>query len=90
MRKLLYAMTIVGLLAIGLVAQQAGGAFLPGADYTVTGSWTPRNTSSPRKLSWLILWTSNRRRLAWKPTSRNAGRLCSRLPMPKSRVSLKI
>ena len=28
------------------------------------------------------------RRLAWKPMARRAGRLVSRLPMPKSRVSL--
>ena len=40
--------------------------------------------------SWLIRWTSRRRRLAEKPTSRSAGRLCSRLPMPKSRVSLMV
>ena len=38
----------------------------------------------------LIRWTSRRRRLAVKPISRSAGRLCSRLPMPKSRVSLMV
>src|SRR5437867_5214427 len=31
--------------------------------------------------SWLTFWTSSRRRLTWKPTSRRADRLGSRLPM---------
>ena len=43
---------------------------------------------SPRTGSWLIRWTSRRRRLACAPTSRRAGRLTSRLPIPKSRASL--
>ena len=34
-----------------------------------------------------IFWTSRRRRLAWKPTCRNAGRFLSSLRIPKSRVS---
>src|SRR4051812_5693380 len=55
---------------------------------TSTGSLTPRNASSPMAQSWLIRWTSRRRRLASKPTRRKAGKLSSRLPMPKSRVSL--
>ena len=38
--------------------------------------------------SWLSRWTSSRRRLAVKPICRRAGRLVSRLPMPKSQVSL--
>ena len=33
-------------------------------------------------------WTPSRRRLAVKPICRSAGRLVSRLPIPKSRVSL--
>lgn len=40
MRKALYALTIAALLAVGLAAQSAGGAFVPSADYTVTGAWT--------------------------------------------------
>ena len=38
--------------------------------------------------SWLSFWTPSRRRLAVKPICRSAGRLVSRLPIPKSRVSL--
>ncbi len=51
---------------------------------TFTGWWIPLNRSSPSQQSWLIRWTSSRRRLAWKPTSRRAGRFFSRLPMAKS------
>lgn len=35
-------------------------------------------------------WTARSRRLAEKPTSRRAGRLHGRLPMPKSRLSLMV
>lgn len=38
MRKLLYALTIVGLLAIGTAAQQAGGAFIPSFAYNITST----------------------------------------------------
>lgn len=38
MRKLLYALTIVGLLAIGTAAQQAGGAFIPSFAYSITST----------------------------------------------------
>ena len=41
-------------------------------------------TSWPSAGSWLIFWTSRRRRAAVKPAARSAGRFCSRLPMPKS------
>lgn len=40
MRKLLYALTIVGLWAGGLLAQQAGGAFIPSFGYEISGAWT--------------------------------------------------
>lgn len=48
MRKLLYALTIVGLLAVGTAAQQAGGAFIPSFAYTIAGNWafTGTNTHS--------------------------------------------
>ena len=46
--------------------------------------------SSPMWQSALVRWTSRRRRLAVKPISRSAGRLWSRLPTPKSRVSLMV
>jgi hypothetical protein len=39
MRKLLYALTIVGLLAVGLVAQQSGGSFIPSFNYDISGTW---------------------------------------------------
>lgn len=39
MRTLLYAITIATLTAVGLLAQATGGAFIPSADYTVTGNW---------------------------------------------------
>jgi hypothetical protein len=38
--------------------------------------------------SWLMRWTSSRRRLAVKPICRRAGKLVSRLDNLKSRVSL--
>ena len=53
-----------------------------------TGSLTAANTSAPRAGSWLSRWTPSRRRLAEKPISRRAGRLVSRFPIRKSRVSL--
>jgi len=37
-----------------------------------------------------IFWTSRRRRLAWKPICRRAGRFFSSLPIPKSRVLLMV
>jgi hypothetical protein len=40
--------------------------------------------------SWLRRWTASSRRLAEKPICRRAGRLHSRLPMPKSRLSLMV
>lgn len=48
MRKLLYALTIVGLLAVGTAAQQSGGAFIPSFAYTIAGNWafTGTNTHS--------------------------------------------
>ena len=45
---------------------------------------------APMVGSWLRRWTASSRRLAEKPTSRSAGRLHSRLPMPKSRLSLMV
>ena len=38
MRKLLYALTIVALLAVGAFAQQSGGAFIPSYAYNITSS----------------------------------------------------
>ena len=56
-----------------------------------TAGWvTWWKTVSPMIGSWLIVWASRRRRLAEKPTSRRAGRLHSRLPIQKSRVSLMV
>lgn len=48
MRKLLYALTIVGLVSFGIAAQQSGGAFIPGFAYTIAGNWafTGTNTHS--------------------------------------------
>jgi hypothetical protein len=40
MRKLLYALTFVALLAVGAWAQQSGGAFIPSFNYEIPGSWT--------------------------------------------------
>jgi hypothetical protein len=46
MRKLLYALTFVALLAGGAWAQQSGGAFIPSFDYTIPGSWTFTGTNT--------------------------------------------
>ena len=54
----------------------------------VIGSCTAVNASAARIGLWLSRWTPSRRRLAEKPISRSAGRLVSRFPIPKSRVSL--
>lgn len=43
MRKLLYILTVVALVAVGLTAQQQGGSFLPDYNYTIGGSWTFSN-----------------------------------------------
>lgn len=40
MRKLLYALTVTALVSVGIYAQQGGGAFVPGFDYTIPGNWT--------------------------------------------------
>lgn len=39
MRKLLYALTIVGLVSFGTYAQQSGGAFIPSFAYDISGAW---------------------------------------------------
>lgn len=39
MRKLLYAVTIVALVAFGVAAQQSGGAFIPSFNYDISGVW---------------------------------------------------
>ncbi len=39
-RKVLYLGTVLALATVGLWAQGAGGAFMPSADYTVSGAWT--------------------------------------------------
>lgn len=39
MRKLLYALTIAGLLTGGVWAQQSGGAFIPSFAYDIAGAW---------------------------------------------------
>jgi len=57
---------------------------------TSVGSLIWRNASSPIEQSWLRRWTSRRRRLAWKPIFRKAGRLFSPLLMAKSRVLLTV
>jgi len=60
----------------------------PGAGGVVTGSVMACRASIPTIGSWLMVWTRSRRRLAWKPISRRAGRFVSRFPIPKSWVSL--
>jgi hypothetical protein len=45
MRKLLYALTVTALVTVGLYAQQGGGAFVPGFDYTIPGNWTFTGTT---------------------------------------------
>ena len=56
----------------------------------MTGSVTWARASAPAMGSWLSIWAPSRRRLAVKPICRSAGRLASRLPIPKSRVSLMV
>ena len=56
----------------------------------VTGWQVAVIAVAPSVGSWLMVWTRSRRRLAVKPICRRAGRLCSRLPMAKSRVSLMV
>ena len=56
----------------------------------VTGAVMVCRASAPVIGSWLIDWTRSRRRLAVEPISRSAGRLISRFPIPKSRVSLMV
>lgn len=46
MRKLLYAITIASLTAVGLLAQASGGAFIPSVDYTISGNWTHSGTTT--------------------------------------------
>jgi RNA polymerase sigma factor (sigma-70 family) len=53
----------------------------------VTGSVMACRASIPTIGSWLMVWTRSRRRLAWKPISRRAGRFVSRFPIPKSQAS---
>ena len=56
----------------------------------MTGSVTWARAPAPVIGSWLSFWAPSRRRLAVKPACRSAGRLVSRLPIPKSRVSLMV
>src|SRR5262245_21012057 len=56
----------------------------------MTGSVTWARALAPVMGSWLSVWAASRRRLAVKPICRSAGRLVSRLPIPKSRVSLML
>ena len=56
----------------------------------MTGSVMVCRASVPVIGSWLSRWTRSRRRLAEKPISRSAGRLVSRFPISKSRVSLMV
>ena len=39
MRKVLYVLTVTALLAVGLVAQQSGGSFIPSFNYDIAGAW---------------------------------------------------
>ncbi len=54
----------------------------------MTGAVMAVIAAAPSAGSWLIFWTSSRRRLAVKPACRSAGRFDSPLPMPKSPGSL--
>jgi hypothetical protein len=54
----------------------------------MTGRVMWRIAAWPSAGSWLSFSTSSSRRVARKPAARSAGRLSSRLPMPKSRASL--
>jgi len=56
----------------------------------MTGSVIWARAVAPSIGSWLSLWAASSRRLAVKPICRSAGRLVSRLPTPKSRVSLMV
>ena len=56
----------------------------------MTGSVTWARAPAPVMGSWLSVWTASSRRLAEKPICRSAGRLVSRFPIPKSRVSLTV
>jgi hypothetical protein len=59
------------------------------APVSVMIGWcTAVNASAARMGLWLSRWAPSRRRLADRPISRSAGRLVSRFPIPKSRVSL--
>src|SRR4051794_8708602 len=69
----------------GVGEAQPGNAVSIGGE---DGAVTAVKPSAPRAGSWLSRWTPSRHRLADKPISRRAGRLVSRLPIPKSRVSL--
>ncbi len=48
MRKLLYLLTVLGLIGVGVYAQQSGGSFIPSFAYTIAGNWafTGANTHS--------------------------------------------
>lgn len=46
MRRVLYTLTFAALTAIGLLAQNQGGAFVPSADYTFSGNNTFSGTSA--------------------------------------------
>jgi hypothetical protein len=46
MRKLLYAITLASFAAVGLLAQQSGGAFVPSFDYTLSGNNTFSGTTT--------------------------------------------
>lgn len=39
MRQLLYTLTLIGALAYGVAAQQAGGVFIPTFNYDIPGAW---------------------------------------------------
>ena len=71
-----------------LFTQAQAGDAGPGGGGDVTGAVMVYRASVPVIGSWPSRWTCSRRRLAEKPISRSAGRLVSRLPIPKSVVSL--
>src|SRR6266704_102710 len=56
----------------------------------MTGLVTWAGAAAPAIGSWLSVWAPSRRRLAVKPVCRSAGRLASRLPIPKSLVPLMV
>jgi hypothetical protein len=43
MRKALYVLTILALVAVGVYAQQSGGSFIPSFNYNITGQWNFEN-----------------------------------------------